>query len=139
MACIDANGKLTRSGELILLAMMEPADVDFAAKESGLPLFKVRSAVRELSKAGLLEEVEGGIKVTDQGIGIPEEAISHLFERFYRAEDKLVRGGAGLGLYISKQIIESHGGSIWAESRLGEGSSFSFTLPLNEKGGNNHG
>ena len=68
MACIDADGKLTRSGELILLAMMDPADVEFVAKESGLPLFKVRSAVRELSKAGLLEEVEGGIKVTDQGI-----------------------------------------------------------------------
>ncbi len=68
MACIDANGKLTRSGELILLVMMEPAGVEFAAKESGLPLFKVRSAVRELSKAGLLEEVEGGLKVTVQGI-----------------------------------------------------------------------
>lgn len=68
MACIDANGKLTRSGELILLAMMEPADVAFAAKESGLPLFKVRSAVRELSKAGLLEEVPGGTKVTSKGI-----------------------------------------------------------------------
>ncbi len=68
MACIDANGKLTRSGELILLAMMEPADVEFAAKESDLPLFKVRSAVRELSKAGLLEEVGGGIKITEKGV-----------------------------------------------------------------------
>ena len=68
MACIDANGRLTRSGELILLAMMEPADVQFAAKESGLPLFKVRSAVRELSKAGLLEEVAGGTRVTAKGV-----------------------------------------------------------------------
>lgn len=68
MACVDANGKLTRSGELILLAMMEPADVETAARESGLPLFKVRSAVRELSKADLLAEVEGGFKVTSKGI-----------------------------------------------------------------------
>jgi predicted methyltransferase len=68
MACIDANGKLTRSGELILLAMMEPADVETAAKESGQPLFKVRGAVRELSKAGLLTEAEGGFKVTSKGI-----------------------------------------------------------------------
>ena len=68
MACIDADGKLTRSGELILLAMMEPADVDFVAKESGQPLFKVRSAIRELSKAGLLEEVEGGSRITAKGI-----------------------------------------------------------------------
>lgn len=68
MACIDANGKLTRSGELILLAMMKPADVEFVAKESGQPLFKVRSAVRELSKAGLLVEVAGGAVITAKGI-----------------------------------------------------------------------
>jgi hypothetical protein len=68
LACVDANGKLTRSGELILLAMMEPADVETAAQESGLPLFKVRSAVRELSKADLLAEVEGGFKVTSKRI-----------------------------------------------------------------------
>ena len=78
-------------------------------------------------------------QVADQGIGIPQEAMSHLFERFYRAEEKLTRGGAGLGLYISKQIIEAHGGHIWAESKLGEGSTFSFTLPLNGKGGESHG
>jgi len=68
MACIDANGKVTRSGELILLAMMAPADADAAAKETGLPLFKVRSAVRELSKAGLLMETEGLYKITEKGI-----------------------------------------------------------------------
>jgi signal transduction histidine kinase/DNA-binding NarL/FixJ family response regulator len=78
-------------------------------------------------------------QVTDQGIGIPEEAMQHLFERFYRAEDKLARGGTGLGLYISKQIIEAHGGHIWAESKTGEGSTFSFTLPLNGEGGDGHG
>ncbi len=77
--------------------------------------------------------------VTDQGIGIPEEAISHLFERFYRAEDRLARGGAGLGLYISKQIIEAHGGHIQAESQVGKGSTFSFTLPLNGHKGDDHG
>jgi PAS domain S-box-containing protein len=77
-------------------------------------------------------------QVSDKGIGMDEEAMSHLFERFYRAEDKLARGGTGLGLYISKQIIEAHGGRIWAESKLGEGSTFSFTLPLNGKGGDGH-
>jgi PAS domain S-box-containing protein len=78
-------------------------------------------------------------QVTDCGIGIPEEAKPHLFERFYRAEGEMVRGGTGLGLYISKQIIEAHGGRIWVESELGKGSTFSFTLPLNEKGVHGNG
>jgi PAS domain S-box-containing protein len=78
-------------------------------------------------------------QVKDRGIGIDKKAIPHIFERFYRAEDKLARGGTGLGLFISKQIIEAHGGRIWAESKPGEGSTFSFTLPLNGKGGNGNG
>ncbi|MGD0795343.1 MAG: PAS domain S-box protein [Dehalococcoidales bacterium] len=84
-----------------------------------------------------VEERKGQLlfQVSDRGIGISEEAKQHLFERFYRAEGEMVRGGTGLGLYISKQIIEAHGGRIWAESKLGEGSTFSFTLPLNGKGG----
>lgn len=68
MACIDADGRLTRSIELILLAMMALADVETAAKESGLPLFKVRGAVRELSQAGLLSETDGGFKAPEKGI-----------------------------------------------------------------------
>jgi signal transduction histidine kinase len=78
-------------------------------------------------------------QVSDHGIGISEAAKAHLFERFFRAEGEMVRGGTGLGLYISKQIIEAHGGRIWADSKLGEGSTFSFTLPLNGKGGNGNG
>jgi signal transduction histidine kinase len=83
-------------------------------------------------------EVNGSellVRVTDCGIGISKETMPHLFERFYRAKDLMARGGTGLGLYISKQIIEAHGGRIWAESKVGEGSIFSFTLPLNRAGG----
>ncbi len=79
------------------------------------------------------------LQVADRGIGIKREDAQHLFERFYRAEGELVRGGTGLGLYISRQIIAAHGGRIWAESELGKGSTFSFTLPLNGKGGNGNG
>jgi PAS domain S-box-containing protein len=78
-------------------------------------------------------------RVTDHGTGIRREAMSHLFERFYRDEGETVRGGTGLGLYISKQIIEAHNGKIHAESKYGEGSTFSFTLPLNNKGGKKNG
>ncbi len=78
------------------------------------------------------------VQVKDQGIGITEEAMPHLFERFFRAKDNMARGGTGLGLYISKQIVEAHGGHIWAESEDGKGSIFSFTLPFDKSGGEPH-
>ena len=71
-------------------------------------------------------------KVTDNGIGIPAEAIPRLFERFYQVDSSMTRGagGSGLGLYISRQIVEAHGGEIWVESEPGRGSTFNFTIPL---------
>ncbi|MFA5309624.1 MAG: PAS domain S-box protein [Dehalococcoidales bacterium] len=75
------------------------------------------------------------VQVSDHGTGMNQKTINHLFERFYRAEGETVRGGTGLGLYISKQIVDAHSGRIWVESKTGEGSTFSFTLPINSKGG----
>ncbi|HEX8917595.1 MAG TPA: HAMP domain-containing sensor histidine kinase, partial [Chloroflexota bacterium] len=71
------------------------------------------------------------VAVRDQGQGIPEEDQQHLFERFFRgrAEGQDVKG-LGLGLYVTRRIIEAHGGRIWVSSRPGEGSEFSFSLPL---------
>jgi signal transduction histidine kinase len=66
--------------------------------------------------------------VTDTGPGIPDNLLDAVFERFWQA--KSPQRGLGLGLYIAKSIVEAHGGKIWAESRLGDGSSFRFTLPL---------
>ncbi len=70
--------------------------------------------------------------VTDQGVGIPPEDIPHMFERFFRAKTARKAEGLGLGLYITRLIVEAHGGRIWAESQVGKGSTFSFTLPLQE-------
>ncbi|HEX2923307.1 MAG TPA: ATP-binding protein, partial [Chloroflexota bacterium] len=70
------------------------------------------------------------VAVIDQGPGIPTEELPHLFERFYRAKGTIRKEGLGLGLYIARMLVEAHGGSIWVESRTGEGSSFTFTLPL---------
>jgi len=72
------------------------------------------------------------IIVTDEGIGIPIESQSKLFDRFYQAES-IVTGrkhGTGLGLSICKGIIEAHGGRIWVASKMGEGAKFGFTLPV---------
>ncbi|MDD5094743.1 MAG: PAS domain S-box protein [Dehalococcoidia bacterium] len=72
------------------------------------------------------------VSVTDQGIGIPSHYSEKIFERFFRVESGVAhrRGGSGLGLAICKRIIESHGGRIWAESKPGQGSNFSFSLPV---------
>ncbi len=67
--------------------------------------------------------------VRDTGAGIAEEALPHVFDRYWQPEHTL-RQGAGLGLAIAKGIVEAHGGSIWAQSKLGEGSTFVFSLPV---------
>jgi signal transduction histidine kinase len=71
------------------------------------------------------------IAVTDTGIGIPHNELTTIFQRF-RQLDGTGRTGLGLGLYISMWIIEAHGGRIWAESCVGGGSTFYFTLPSPE-------
>ena len=71
------------------------------------------------------------VKVIDNGIGIPKEGLPHVFERFYKADKSRNNTGSGLGLAIAKHTIESHGGTIWAQSEEGKGSTFGFTIPLN--------
>ncbi len=70
--------------------------------------------------------------VQDTGVGIPATAIPHLFTKFYRVSTSLQQGikGTGLGLYISKVIVEKHGGSIWVNSEVSKGSTFAFSLPI---------
>jgi PAS domain S-box-containing protein len=72
--------------------------------------------------------------VCDRGIGIPADELNQVFERFHRGRQvsSTNYGGLGLGLYITKQIIERHGGSIWVESKEGQGTTFSFSLPASE-------
>lgn len=71
--------------------------------------------------------------VTDHGIGIGQEHLERVFERFYRV-DASSTGGTGLGLAICKRIVEAHGGCIWADSTPGKGSCFSFALPVKPEG-----
>jgi signal transduction histidine kinase len=80
-----------------------------------------------------LQELEGDylVSVIDQGIGINPEYLDHIFERFYRVRNTASRqySGIGLGLYVTKAIVESHGGRIWHTNNQGRGSTFHFTLP----------
>jgi two-component system sensor histidine kinase GlrK len=71
------------------------------------------------------------VQVVDSGCGIPSDQLENIFDKFHRIDDGRETGrGTGLGLSIAKHIVTAHGGKIWAESRLGAGSTFCFTLPL---------
>ncbi len=80
-----------------------------------------------------IEEGRGEVQLSirDNGQGIPREDLPRIFERFYRVDRGRSRelGGTGLGLSIVKHLVQAHGGRVWAESQLGEGSTFHFTIP----------
>jgi two-component system phosphate regulon sensor histidine kinase PhoR len=69
-------------------------------------------------------------EIRDTGIGIDAEDLPRIFERFYKADRSRSTSGTGLGLAIARHLVEAHGGRIWAESKVGKGSSFYFTIPL---------
>ncbi len=88
-------------------------------RDEGLVEVKVELAGKEVR-----------ISVSDTGIGIMPEELPHIFEKFYRGRAEEGVSGSGLGLSIAKQIVEAHGGRIWVESTPGQGSTFTFTLPM---------
>jgi len=71
------------------------------------------------------------IRVKDEGVGIPQESVNKIFDRFYRVDKARTRklGGTGLGLAIAKEMVQAHGGDIWAQSKEGSGTTVFFTLP----------
>jgi two-component system OmpR family sensor kinase len=72
------------------------------------------------------------LEITDQGPGIPKEHLGKIFDKFYQIDSSSKRevGGSGLGLAVCKKIVESHGGSIWVESKIGKGTTVHVMFPL---------
>ncbi len=81
---------------------------------------------------GEVHPAEVRISVADEGVGIPLEEQENIFQRFYRVEGPETRAvaGTGLGLYLTRAIVQAHGGRIWVKSAPGQGSTFTFTIPL---------
>ncbi len=75
------------------------------------------------------------ISVKDEGIGIPKKDVEKVFDRFYRVDKARTRklGGTGMGLAIAKEMVQAHGGDIWADSIEGKGTTITFTLPYKEE------
>lgn len=113
-------------------------DVEINADKSEIKRVMINlcgNAVNYTNKGGKIElfaNVQSGdfiFSVSDNGNGIPKEDIPHLFMRFSQGTTKKRSTGTGLGLYLSRQIVEAHGGKIWLESKINKGSEFSFLLP----------
>ncbi|UJF34180.1 sensor histidine kinase [Paenibacillus hexagrammi] len=102
--------------------------IENAVKYSGEADSVIRMGMKDIDGKAV-------IQIEDNGQGIPEEALPHIFERFYRADPSRnsSTGGSGLGLAIAKQIIEEHGGMIWASSHVGIGTTVYIALPISRR------
>jgi two-component system phosphate regulon sensor histidine kinase PhoR len=97
----------------------------------------INNAVNYSPKGGIItisgHKIDGAVRVivADTGIGISKEQLSKVFDRFHRIDNRDTRkvGGTGIGLYLVKHLVEAHGGKVWVESEVGNGSQFIFELP----------
>jgi signal transduction histidine kinase len=114
--------------------------IKFSRRGGRVTVTAARAPIRRPFEGEALfgEETPDAVLVTvrDEGVGIPEEALGRIFEAFYQVDSSPTRqhGGAGLGLSIVRSLVTAHGGEVWAESALGQGTSMRFTVPIARSG-----
>ncbi|HEY9832008.1 MAG TPA: ATP-binding protein [Stenomitos sp.] len=125
--------KFTDSGRIEVSAQLarKATDVEIETWREGEPI-PASQVAAQIAMENLKSTIQ--ISVTDTGIGIPEDKLDRIFESFEQADGSTARiyGGTGLGLAITGKLVELHGGEIWVESSLDQGSRFSFTLPVSQ-------
>ena len=127
-----ATGVRIRFGEVGGQALCDPDRVEQALVNLIGNAVKFSPEDGVVLVSTVVEETQVVVSVRDQGRGIPADQLTSVFERFHQvnASDATEKGGTGLGLTITRSIVERHGGRIWVESTPGAGTTFSFTLPL---------
>jgi signal transduction histidine kinase len=122
----DINNTVLVYADIRLIKQMMRAIIDNSIK------YSKEACEIIINSKSLKEKFE--IRISDNGIGIPPEELPHIFDRFYRVDKARTRdlGGSGLGLSIVKWIAEKHGGSVKAESALGQGTSIIIEIPINK-------
>ena len=129
---VDSNVELESTGAPDDLVMADPDAMNQVFGNLIENALKYGEAGKRIRVGARLLEAEVQFTVQDFGPGIAFEHLGRIFERFYRVDKARSResGGTGLGLAIVKHFVQAHGGRIWAESELGSGAQFRFTLPL---------
>ncbi|MBI5444234.1 MAG: hybrid sensor histidine kinase/response regulator [Deltaproteobacteria bacterium] len=151
--CISPRDLVAPVAELFATALSERGSRLHLDLPPGLPNLRVNAPSAKIVLSSLLDNAvkygrDGGtvelscrpsdarnlsIRVADDGLGIPEEEIPHIFEKFFRGgKETLLKNGTGLGLYFAKTLTEAMGGSIGVRSVVGEGAEFEIRLPLDE-------
>jgi signal transduction histidine kinase len=101
--------------------------------------FKFTDSGGRVALQAFLENGHVHLRVTDSGVGIPEDQLEHIFEKYYQLDGEAKAQGSGLGLAIAKHVVDAHGGRIRAASRLGEGTTFDIHLPVEGPAGEEAG
>jgi signal transduction histidine kinase len=138
---ISDDMQLRAASQNRMLSVQIPSDLPSVAADraSASEVFSnlIDNAIKYSNEGGLVNvsaKIEGDfvkVSVQDHGIGMPGSVVSNLFHKFYRSHrSRETVAGTGIGLYISKAIVESHGGKIEVRSAVGEGSTFTFSLPV---------
>ena len=131
MACVELRTEIVRDSSILIMED-DLYQIIFNLVENGikynLPGGKLTVSLHRSGDNAIL-------KVSDTGVGIPEDAIGHIFERFYRVDKARSRksGGSGLGLSIVRSLVERNGGTIGVDSTIGVGTTFTFTFPKMEE------